>query len=99
MCTPMVLDQPVDLAGRDAVDLGLLDDRDQRLLSPPARLEKAREIRALAQLGDPQLELARTRPPRALAVPVALRHPIAADLTQPGADLPRDLGLHDLSHQ
>jgi len=25
---PQLLDQPVDLAGRDAVDIGLLDDRD-----------------------------------------------------------------------
>jgi hypothetical protein len=29
-------DQPVDLAGGDAVDIGLLHDRDQRLLGAPA---------------------------------------------------------------
>ena len=68
-----LLDQPVDLAGGDAVDVGLLDDRDQRLLRAPARLQKAREIRALTQLRDPQLQLTRARRPRALPVPVALR--------------------------
>jgi hypothetical protein len=41
-----LLDQPVDLASAHAVDIGLLDDRDQRLLGPPARLQKAREVAA-----------------------------------------------------
>ena len=36
-----LLHQPVDLAGRDAVDVGLLDHRDQGLLGPPARLQEA----------------------------------------------------------
>jgi hypothetical protein len=40
---PQLLDQPVDLAGRDAVDIGLLDHRDQGLLSPPARLQERRK--------------------------------------------------------
>ena len=35
-----LLHQPVDLAGRDAVDIGLLDHRDQRLLGAPARLQE-----------------------------------------------------------
>ena len=35
-----LLHQPVDLAGRDPVDVGLLHHRDQGLLGPPARLEK-----------------------------------------------------------
>jgi hypothetical protein len=48
---PQLLDQPVDLAGRDAVDPGLLHDRDQRLLGPPARLQNARELRPGPQLG------------------------------------------------
>jgi len=37
-----LLDEPVDLSGRDAVDVGLLDDRDERLLGAPARLEDRR---------------------------------------------------------
>jgi hypothetical protein len=35
---PELLDDAVDLAGRDAVDVGLLDHGDQRLLGAPARL-------------------------------------------------------------
>jgi hypothetical protein len=50
------LHQFVDTTGRDAADPSLLDDRDQRLLSGLARLEKGREVRALPQLGDAQLE-------------------------------------------
>ena len=38
-----LLDDTVDLAGQDAVDVGLLDHGDQRLLRAPARLQKRRE--------------------------------------------------------
>ena len=62
---PELLDHAVDLARGDAVDIGLLDDRDQRLLGAPARLQKAREVRrARTQLRDRQLELADARVPR-----------------------------------
>src|SRR4051794_25139876 len=50
------LDQVVDRPGRDAVDVGLLDDRRQRLLGGPARLQEGREVRALAPLRDGQLD-------------------------------------------
>src|SRR4029077_14733416 len=40
------LDEIVDRAGRDALDIGFLDHRRQRLLGHPPRLEKAREVRA-----------------------------------------------------
>jgi hypothetical protein len=40
------------LAGRDARDVGLLDDGDERLLGAAARLEEAREVAAAAQLRD-----------------------------------------------
>src|SRR4029077_10258322 len=39
------LDQLIDRAGRDTLDVGLPDDRGQRLLGRPTRLEKAREVR------------------------------------------------------
>ena len=52
------LDQVVDAAGRDAVDVGLHHHRVQRLVDPAAGLEDRREERALAQLGDPQLDVA-----------------------------------------
>ena len=37
-----LLDQPIDLAGRDAVDVGLLNDGHQGLLVPLSRLEERR---------------------------------------------------------
>jgi hypothetical protein len=97
---PELLDHAVDLPGRDAIDVGLLDDRHQRLLGAPARLQKRREIRrARAQPGDRQLELADARLPRPLAVTVALRRaPLRHALAELGADHLRDLGLHQLSH-
>src|SRR5262245_32898834 len=67
------LDYLVDLPGRNAGDIRLLHDRDQRLLRALPRLEEAREVRAPADLRDRQLELARTRRPRPAAVTVAVR--------------------------
>ena len=49
-----LLHQPVDLAGGDPVDIGLLDDGDQGLLGAAARLQKRREVAARAELGDGQ---------------------------------------------
>jgi hypothetical protein len=88
--------QPVDLAGRHAVDIGLLDDRDQRLLGPPARLQKRREVAALAQLGDGQLDRADPGVPLARPVAVAVGGPLQAALAELGADLGTDVGLHQL---
>lgn len=39
-------------AGRDALDVGLLDHGGERFLSHPARLQEAGEVAALAQLWD-----------------------------------------------
>jgi hypothetical protein len=47
-----LLDQPVHPPGRDAVDVGLLDHRDQGLLDPAARLQERREGAAGPQPGD-----------------------------------------------
>jgi hypothetical protein len=47
------LHEIVDRAGRNALDIGLLDHGGERLLGHPARLQKAGEIRALAQFRDP----------------------------------------------
>jgi hypothetical protein len=63
------LDQFVDPPGRDAADPGFLDHSDQRLLSGLARLQKRREVRTLAQLGDAQAE--RAEPGVEAAVTVA----------------------------
>src|SRR4051794_33002056 len=39
------LDEVVDGAGRDALDVGLLHDGGERLLGEPSRLQEAREVR------------------------------------------------------
>ena len=69
---PMRPDQVVDRAGRDALDVGLLDHRRQRLLGHPPGLQEGREVAALPQLRD----RSSTRPgaglPVAVSVAVAL---------------------------
>ncbi len=52
------LDQIIDRAGRDALDVGLLDHCRKRLLGHAPGLEEAREVAAVAQLGDAQLDRA-----------------------------------------
>jgi hypothetical protein len=65
-----VSDQLVDAAGRDAAHVRLLDHRQERLLRAPARLKERREVAALPELRDAQLELpgASVPPPRPIAV-------------------------------
>ena len=53
---PHSLDQVVHRPRRDALNISLLDDRGQRLLGEPPRRQKAREIRALPELRDTQLD-------------------------------------------
>src|SRR4029450_3386733 len=91
-----LLHQPIHPPGADAVDVGLLDDRDQGLVAPPARFQEAREVGALAQPGDRQLQLAHPRIPGARPVAVAVGHSLGGALAELGADLRGDLGLHQL---
>ena len=91
---PHRLDQIVDRAGRDAVDVGLLDDRRQGLLGKPSRLQEEREVAALAQLGDTQLDCAGAGLPVAVAIAVALGEPLGAPLAIGRAGQPGDLHLH-----
>src|SRR5439155_15241595 len=95
---PQRLDHLIDLAGRDAGDVGLLHHTHQRLLAAPARLEEAREVTAAADLRNRQLDLTRARRPRAGPVAVAVRQPLLAALTALGADQLRNLHLHQLLH-
>jgi len=88
------LDQIVDRAGRDAVDVGLLDHRSECLLGHPARLQEAGEIAALAQLRDPQFDGAGPGLPVAVAIAVALRQPLRRLLAIAGAGQAADLQLH-----
>src|SRR5438105_3020700 len=83
-----LLDQAVDLARGDAVDIGLEHDRHDRLLASPAGFEEAREVgRALALSGDQQLDLSDPRLPRPRAIAVAVRDALGAHLVKLGADL------------
>ena len=70
------LDQVVDRAGRDALDVGFLDHRGQCLLGHPPWFEEAREVAALAQLRDTQLDGAGAGLPIAVAIAVALGEPV-----------------------
>ena len=97
---PHRLHQIVDAAGRHTADPGLLDDRDQRLLRALAGLQKRREIAALPQLRDAQLQRAQARVEGAVAVAVAPRRTLAAALVAPGSDQPLDVVLHQqLQHR
>ena len=88
---PEGLDHLVDLPGGDAGDVGLLDDRNERLLRAAARLEEAGEVGASPQLRDRQLDLARPRRPRPRPVAVATREPLLRGPLAAG-------GAHELAH-
>ena len=76
--------------------VGLLDDRRQRLLGQAARLQKAREVAALAQLGDAQLHRAGPRLPRPVAVAIALGDPLRIALAMGGAGQTLDFQASEL---
>jgi hypothetical protein len=87
------LDQVVDLAGGGAVQVGLHDHREQRLIHPPAAFQQRREERPGPQLRDPQLQIPGRGRERLGAVPVALRDPLAGAFVRAGADHRGQLGL------
>ena len=88
------LNEVVDRAGRDALDVGLLHDRRDGLLRHPPRLEKAREIAALAQLGNAQLHRSGARLPVAVAVAVALSQAIGRTFAMRRARAALNIQLH-----
>jgi hypothetical protein len=91
------LDELVDAPGRDPAHVGLLDHGQQRPLRAPARLKDAREVAALADLGNLQLDLTRARVPAPGAIAVAMRRAILGPaLAALGPDQLRDLELHQL---
>jgi hypothetical protein len=95
---PQLLDEPIDLPGRDTIDIGLQHHRDDRLLRAPPRLQKAREIAALSLSRDQKLDLAHPGLPCPRPISVAKRDALLRrDLAQLGPDLRRDLGLHQLA--
>ena len=85
------LDQVVDRAGRDALDVGFLDDRGERLLGCTAGLQEGRKVAAGAELRNAEIHRAGTGLPGALAVAVALvgagRGALAVGRTRAALDL------------
>jgi hypothetical protein len=78
--------QVVDLAGRHAVDEGLHDHGPQGAVDAPARLEERGEERALAQLGDVQLDVTGLGREEAAARAVAVSGALGGPLVSLGAD-------------
>ncbi len=94
---PQLLDQAVDLARGDPVDVGLHHDRDDRLLAGAAGLKEGGEVgrtRSLAR--HRQLDLPDPGLPQPLPITVAMGGATGAALASPGADLAGDLCLHQL---
>ena len=93
---PEALDELIDAPGRDAAHVGLLHHAHERLLAALAGLQEAREVAALADLRDLQLDLARARVPAPRPIPVAMRRSVLGPLPVGGADQLGHLGLHQL---
>jgi len=91
---PQRLGQGVDGPGADAVDVGLLDHREQRPLMAPAGLQQAGEVGSRSQLGDVQLDGPDPGVPLPLPVPVPVREPGLGPLVQAGANQLGHLGVH-----
>jgi hypothetical protein len=91
---PHRLDQLVDAAGRDALHVSFLDHRRERLLGGAPRFEEAREVRALAELGDLQLDRTGPRLPRPVSKAVALVGPRWRAFAVAGAAQALDLQRH-----
>src|SRR5581483_9554069 len=93
-CQPQGLDEIIDLARADAMDVGLLHDRDQRLFGPPAWLQQAGKIAAIAHAWHAERNRAHARVPLPFAVAVALPQPRRRALVPFGAQLLRHLQFH-----
>ncbi len=72
---PERLDEVLDPAGGDPLDVRLGHDREERPLGAPARLQQAREARAVAHPRHRQADRADPRVPAPLPVPVAVGQP------------------------
>jgi hypothetical protein len=65
----------VDPAGADPAEVGLLDDRQEGPLGPPVRLEERREVAAVTDPRDRQLDRADAGVPAPVAIAVAVGQP------------------------
>ena len=87
-------DQVIHRARRDALHVGLLDHRRQRLLRQPPGLQEGREVGAAPELRDPELHRPGPGLPVPLAVTVPLVHPLRAALAMGGTTGPLRIQLH-----
>ena len=87
------LDQVIDLAGRDAVQVGLHHHREQRLVDPAPALEQRGEERPAAELGDPQLQISRGRGQGPWSASVALSGPLIGAFPGPSTNHAGQLGV------
>ena len=78
-------DQIIDRARRYALNIGLLDHRRERLLGHAARFQKGREITALAQLRDAQLDGPSAGLPNPVAIAITVIDSVRAALAMGGA--------------
>jgi hypothetical protein len=91
-------DQVVDGAGGHAVDVGLDHHRVQGLVDAAARFQDRRKERALAELGDAQLDVAGLGRHQPGPGAVAVRDPGVGAFIAGGADLLARFGLDQLLH-
>src|SRR3954447_16145118 len=83
---PKRFNELIDPARGHAAPIRLLHDRNERLLAALAGLQEAREVTALADLRDLQLNLARARVPPPWPIAVAMRRTIRGPLAVGRAD-------------
>jgi hypothetical protein len=77
------------------LDVGFLDDGDERLLGGAARLEDGGKVGALPELGDLEIDAAGTRLPRSVAIAVPLIDPLGRALAMGRARQRLDLDCHE----
>jgi len=95
---PHGLHQVVHTPGGHAADPGLLDHRHQGFLRRLARLQERREVAALPQLGNAQLQAAEPGVQRPVAIAVAIGRALAGTLVATGTDQSLHVGLHQQLH-
>ena len=79
------LDQIIDRSYRDILNISFLSDSGQRFFGHPPGLKNFKEVTALSQLGDAQLNRARPGLPVAISVSIALSEALDIHLAVNGA--------------
>ena len=72
------LDQIIDRAGGDALNVGFLDHRGECLLGHAPRFEEVWKVAASSKLRNPEFDLAGPSLPVSIAIAVPLRQPLGA---------------------